>query len=112
MAFDVRMTAYARHRLNETISYIQYVCGNPTYATKLLHAALASVKKLETQESFRIVDHTLSDFVGETVYRIKLDKYKIVYRLKQDQGIVLIFLFMHESHPLDEAIFASFKSEN
>ena len=112
MAFDVRMTAYARHRLTETIGYIQYVCGNAPYAASLLNAIQDALKDLETQEHFRIVDHDISDLVGEAVYRIKIGKYKLVYRVKPKENVILVFLFMHESQSPDNSIFASFEGKN
>ncbi len=112
MAFDVRMTGYARHRLSETVSFIQHVCGNASYATSLLNATREVLENLKTQEGFRIVDHDISDLVGEIVYRVKIGKYKLVYRVKSEQNTILVFLFMHESQPLNEDIVISYKTDN
>ena len=112
MAFDVRMTGYARHRLSETVSFIQHVCGNALYATKLLNATRDVVEQLKTQEGFRIVDHDISDLVGEVVYRVRIGKYKLVYRVKPEQKAILIFLFMHESQPLNDEIVISYKGDS
>ena len=101
MAFDVKMTAYARHRFSETISFIQYVCGKASYATNLLNATRDVLENLKTQEGFRIVDHDISDLVGE-----------IVYRVKSKQNTILVFLFMHESQPSNEDIVICYKADD
>ncbi len=46
--------------------------------------------------------------MGETVYRIEIGKYKLVYGVKPREDVILVFLFMHESQSLDNSIFASF----
>ena len=112
MAFDVRVTAYALRRLGETVDFIHNVCGNGSYAKRLLGAVQEAVGNLEAQEGFRIVDHDISDLVGETVYRVKIGKYKLAYRVKPEQSVVLIFLFIHEAQPLGEDVIVSFNSEN
>ena len=112
MAFDVRITGYARHRINETIDFIQYVCNNKEYAASLLEAISRVLEDLKTQERFRIVDHAISDFVGETVYRIRIGKYKLVYRVIPEKDTVLVFMFMHESQSLSSAAVASFRDES
>ncbi len=109
MAFDVRMTNYARCRLSETINFIQYVCSNESYATTLLNTIRKVVENLKTQERFRIVDQDISELIGETVYRIKIGKYRLVYRIKPEYDLILIFLFMHESQPLDENVLFSYR---
>ena len=59
-----------------------------------------------------MVDHEISERVGETVFRVKIDKYKLVYRVKEDEGIVLVFMFMHEAQPVDQSLPVGYKSEN
>ena len=110
MVFDVRMTDYARHRLNETIDYIQYVCNNGPYAATLLSAVSGALEKLKTQEHFRIVDHAASELVGETVYRVQIGKYRLIYRVKPEENQILVFAFMHESRPLDDDAIVSYRN--
>lgn len=112
MAFDVRLLRSAQRRIEETIDYIRYVCSNEAYAKNLYETVLTVLKKLKTQEGFRVVDHEISELVGETVFRVKIDKYKLVYRVKEDEGIVLVFMFMHEAQPVDQSLPVGYKSEN
>ena len=112
MAFDVRLLRSAQRRIEETIDYIRYVCSNEAYAKNLYETVLTVLKKLKTQEGFRVVDHEISELVGETVFRVKIDKYKLVYRVKEDEGIVLVFMFMHEAQPVDQILPVGYKSEN
>lgn len=74
MAFDVRITNYARRQLSNTVDFIQDVCNNESYAINLLNAVHDVLEDLKTRERFRIVDHDISDLVGETVYKARIGK--------------------------------------
>lgn len=112
MAFDVVLANSAARRLDETANFLQYVCCNSEFATALLVGVKTSIIKLGAKEGFHIVDHTVSDFVGETVYRIKLGRYKIVYKIDEPNNRYIVFLFMHESQDLDVSVIRDFESTN
>lgn len=112
MAFDVVVTSSATRRLKDTINYLRFVCCNYGYAKSLFNEVEVAKRELEAKNGFHIVDHTISDFVGETVYRIKLGRYKLVYRIDEVNSHYVVFLFIHESQPLDVSVMRDFESAN
>lgn len=112
MAFDVAVTPSAAKRLKDTINYIRFVNGNDNFAKILYSEVSAAKQELETKTGFHIVDHAISNFVGETVYRIKFGSYKLVYKIDRANNRYIIFLFIHESQNLDVSVVRDFESTN
>ena len=110
MAYDVVFASSAARRLDETIDFLKFVCCNAKFSTKLLDDVKAEVLNLRTKEGFHIVDHAVSDFVGETVYRIRLGSYRLVYKVDRTNNRYIIFLFMHDSQPLDISVMRDYES--
>ena len=112
MAFDVVVTSSALRRLNETIGFLRFVCCNDSFAESLLDEVEVARQGLETKTSFHIVDQSVSEFVDETVYRIKIGHYKLIYKVDKTSARYIVFLFMHESQDLDVSIMRDFESAN
>ena len=112
MAFEVVFTTDAAERLEKTANYLQYTCQSPKLASELYDCVSAEIVKLRTKTGFHIVDHVVSDFVGETVYRVRMGRYKIVYKIDESSNRYVVFLFMHESQNLDVSVMRDFESTN
>lgn len=112
MAFDVRLLRNARRSLEDTFDFLHYDCNNRAYAVELYEAVIDSLKRLRVQRGFWIVDHDASELVGETVYRVKIGKYKLLYRIKPEESKILVFAFVHEAQELGSGVLLSFRNKD
>lgn len=104
MAFDVVISNRAASKINATVNYIEEVCSNRHYAKQLYAAIEKSILDLEVKECFHIRDRAASDLLGQTVYRISLGKYRLLYMVSTTANVVLVFSFFHEAQNLPAII--------
>ncbi len=104
MASKVVVSDRAILKINTTVSYIENVCNNRTYAKRLYEAIEDCILGLETKEGLHIKDQAVSSLLGKDVYRIKLGKYRLLYLIDAEKSTVLVFSFLHEAQDFEAIV--------
>lgn len=112
MAFDVVVSNRAFYKIKAAIGYISDTCLNWSYARQLYKSVERSIVELETKESFHIRDQEASTVIGQDIYRIKLGKYKLLYRIDREKHVITVFSFLHESQSFGAVILSDFQNDS
>ncbi len=112
MASKVVVSDRVAFKIEETVHYLENACNNRRYATQFYKAVEESILGLETKEGFHIRDQEVSALIHQDIYRIKLDKYKLLYTVNTNEGIVVVFSFFHESQDFKTIILSDFANVN
>ena len=110
MAFNVVVSNRVASKIDATVSYIENVCYNRSYARRLYEIIEESILELETKEHFHIRDQEASHLLLQDVFRISLGKYRLLYTINSHESVVTVFSFFREAQDLETIIVSDFTS--
>ena len=96
MGYSVIVTPPVRERLSSTIDYLVTVECEPGYAQRLLDGVDAAIKSFKRGALFPVVDVRASEITGTRVYKRKIDSYKLLYVIDDENELIKIFSFIND----------------
>lgn len=95
MAYEVQVARSVHIELDSAIGYIANELASPRAAIRLLDDCGAALNMLETLPTAYPVDHSASAAVGFEVRRIRVQNYRLYYRICEEAHVVQVFSFLH-----------------
>lgn len=95
-------------RFERSVAYISEVLCEPSAATRLADGFQLALNQLKDARKFRIIDTEVTELVGEPVFRIKLDNYKLLYTVNEDDNRVTIETFAHDRQDISRVVATDF----